>query len=296
MMARSSLEQGRLFVQIAFLALACGYCSSPSAQVAFSQPCQSANTNFRGLIGNQGIGWGMGSDRLWYAGERIWFSLGVPSVGEPKKMAIVIRETQGGPDILVAEAEFPGTVSFTIESHRYIYEIWVLVDWPSLLAKATLSDAGCDSAGEHQPFPWNIGVNDAWYVPNLDGHGVLLTIYPSIKKIFLALFTFDTERPGESAGSIFGDAGQRWITAIGPYEGDTAHLDIDLTMGGVFLQAEPMPEWSPGGTIDLQLNHCNDITLDYHIPSINRQGTLQLQRVAQDRVALCELLSVQGND
>ena len=153
---------------------------------------------------------------MWHAGEEIWFTLGEPSEDEPQKIFLLIQETEESPDEVVAEAEFPGTVSYTFESHRFIHEVYVLIDWPRLGPKVTLIDVGCDLTGEPQPFPINLGINDAWFVPNLDGHGVLLTVYPSIKKIFLALFTFDTEDRSDVTGAILGDAGQRWLTAFGP--------------------------------------------------------------------------------
>lgn len=254
------------------------------------------NAIWKDNLGDQGIGWGYRSSRLWYAGEEIWFTLGEPSVDEPHHISLVMRETQESPDELVAEAEFPGTVSYTLESHRFIYEVHVLVDWPQLGPKATLVDAGCDPTGEPRPFPIGLGINDAWFVPELNGHGVLLTAYPSINKIFLALFTFDTEDRSDITGAILGDSGQRWLTAMGSYDGSTAHLDIDLTEGGVFLEANPIPDWLPGGTMDLELHHCNSVSLDYDIPTINQRGRLQLQRVADDRIELCEILSVPGSD
>lgn len=267
-----------------------------SAQEILSTSCQSMNTIWEDAIGDVGIGWGYRSRHLWYAGEELWFTLGEPSEDEPQKMFLLIKETEESPDEVVAEAEFPGTVSYTFETHRFIYEVFILIDYPRLGPKATLLEAGCDSTGEQQPFSINLGVNDAWYVPNLDGHGVLLTVYPSIKQIFLALFTFDTEDRSDVSGVLLGDAGQRWLTAMGPYEGSMAHLDITLTVGGVFVEKYPVPSWLAGGTMDLELNHCNKIRLDYDIPSIQRRGTLQLQRVATDRVELCELLSVSEDD
>lgn len=41
----------------------------------------------------------------------------------------------------------------------------------------------------------NAGFNDAWFNPATKGQGFLITVFPEIKQIFLAWFTFDTERP-----------------------------------------------------------------------------------------------------
>jgi hypothetical protein len=254
------------------------------------------NTTWEDALGHQGIGWGYSSSRLWYAGEEIWFTLGEPSEDEPQKIYLLIRDTEESLLEVVAEAEFPGTVSYTFESHRVIDEVHVFVDWLRLGPKATLLDVGCASTGEPKPFPINLGVNDAWYVPNMAGHGVLVTVYPSIEKVFLALFTFDTTRPEDTATGILGDPAQRWLTAFGTYSVNSAQLAIDLTVGGVFLESDPRPEWLPGGEMKLQLDHCNHITLDYDIPSINRAGVLELERVAPDRIELCEQLSVTSEE
>jgi hypothetical protein len=93
-----------------------------------------------------------------------------------------------------------------------------------------------------------------------------------------------------------GDPAQRWLTAFGTYSVNSAQLAIDLTVGGVFLESDPRPEWLPGGEMKLQLDHCNHITLDYDIPSINRAGVLELERVAPDRIELCEQLSVTSEE
>jgi hypothetical protein len=294
--ARSCFGFIKLSLALVLLWGSYGFCTPLRAQEDLSTPCHRMNTIWEDALGNQGIGWGYRTSRLWYSGEEIWFSLDEPSTDQPQRIALLIQEFVDSPEEVVAEAEFPGTVSYTFDSHRFIYQIFVMVDWPHIGPKATLSDVGCDSTGEQQPFPINLGINDTWFVPNLDGHGVLLTVYPSIKKIFLALFTFDTQDRSDLTNAILGDAGQRWLTALGPYDGSTAHLDIDLTVGGIFLEAEPMPEWLPGGKIELKLDHCNSVTLDYDIPPIDRRGTLQLQRVAHDRIELCELLSVSENE
>lgn len=295
-MARPFKTPVNTFLLLPLIWLMCGHENSSSAEPVLSTPCQRMNTIWEDNLGDMGFGWGYGSSRLWYAGEKVWFSLGEPSEGEPQKIFLVIRETPESPSAVVAEADFPGTVSYTLESHQFIDELEVWVDWTQPGPKATLLDAGCDPTGDPQPFPISLGINDAWYVPDMSGHGVLLTVYPSIKQIFLALFTFDTEGYSEISSAILGDGGQRWLTAMGLYSGSTAHLDVDLTVGGVFLEAEPKPQWLRGGTINLQLNHCNSVTLDYDIPSISRQGTLQLQRVAADRMELCELLSVSDHE
>jgi hypothetical protein len=74
-------------------------------------------------------------------------------------------------------------------------------------------------------FEISAGLNDAWYYPETDGQGFFITVFPDRKLVFLAWFTFDTQQPAEDAEALLGGAGQRWLTAAGPYEGNQAVLE-----------------------------------------------------------------------
>ena len=87
-----------------------------------------------------------------------------------------------------------------------------------------------------------------------------------------------------------GDAGHRWMVAIGPIDGNKAVLDIDSPYDGLFDNPRPI-EHKPDGTITLTFEDCNTGTVEYDILSINQQGTVPIQRVAHDNIALCETLS-----
>jgi len=89
------------------------------------------------------------------------------------------------------------------------------------------------------PLQINPGLNDAWYNPVTNGQGFLIAVFPDSKTMFLAWFTFDTDRPPGNVSAFLGDPGHRWLTAQGPYDGDTANLTIFVTEGGVFDAAEP---------------------------------------------------------
>jgi len=133
----------------------------------------------------------------------------------------------------------------------------------------------------------NAGMNDAWWNEDTDGQGFLITVFEEL--VFLAWFTFDVERPPENVTAILGDPGHRWVTAAGPYDGDTATLTVTVTSGGVFDSPEPVVERAPDGTMTIQWHDCNSATLTYDIPSAG-QGVIELTRVALDNVALCEML------
>ena len=139
-------------------------------------------------------------------------------------------------------------------------------------------------------FEINAGLNDAWYYPETNGQGFFITVFPDLELVSLAWFTYDTERPAEDVEANLGDAGHRWLTATGPYNGNNAQLEIAVTSGGVFDSTEPVPASEPAGTILLHFNGCNSGTVTYDIPSINRTGVIPIERVAQDNMALCEMI------
>jgi hypothetical protein len=135
------------------------------------------------------------------------------------------------------------------------------------------------------------GINDAWYEQATDGQGFFITALPEAGIVFLSWFTFDTERPPGDASAELGDPGHRWLTAQGPYAGNTAFLDVYETTGGVFDSALPAPEVSdPIGTIVIVWEDCQHATLDYDLPAHGLMGRIDLVRIAADNVALCEAL------
>ena len=144
---------------------------------------------------------------------------------------------------------------------------------------------------EGAPFEINAGLNDAWFFPGSNGQGFLIIVYPDIKQVFLAWFTYDTERPPDGIEAILGEPGHRWITAQGPYEGDTATLDVYVTSGGVFDSGDP-PVGDPEkiGTLTVAWAGCAQGLVSYDIPSLGLMGQVPIQRLANDNVALCEAL------
>ena len=68
-------------------------------------------------------------------------------------------------------------------------------------------------------FEINAGLNDAWLNSATSGQGFLITVFPERKEMFLAWFTYDTERPPEDVTALLGEPGHRWLTAQGPYDG-----------------------------------------------------------------------------
>jgi formylglycine-generating enzyme required for sulfatase activity len=139
------------------------------------------------------------------------------------------------------------------------------------------------------------GLNDAWFNFATNGQGLLITVFGDIKTMFLAWFTYDTERPPEDVTAFLGEPGHRWLTAQGPYDGDTATLTIFVTEGGVFDSAEPVAETDldGDGTMTIQFADCNAGLVTYHIESLDISGEFPIERLALDNVPLCETLSGQ---
>jgi hypothetical protein len=142
-------------------------------------------------------------------------------------------------------------------------------------------------------FELNSGLNDAWYFPGTAGQGFFIVVFPDTQQVFLAWFTYDSERPAADVQALLGEPGHRWITAQGSFQGNTALLDVTVTKGGVFDQAAPMPENSgPGtvGTMTVVFHDCSTGTVEYDLPGLNLVGEVPIQRIANDNVALCEAL------
>ena len=142
-------------------------------------------------------------------------------------------------------------------------------------------------------FQINAGLNDAWFNRATSGQGLLITVFTQRKELFLAWFTYDTERPPQDVTAILGDPGHRWLTAQGPYNGDIADLKLYLTSGGVFDAANP-PAATDGdgyGTMQIQFADCTQGLVTYDIPSLGRSGEFPIERIVADNVPLCESLA-----
>jgi hypothetical protein len=139
----------------------------------------------------------------------------------------------------------------------------------------------------------NAGLNDAWYNPDTSGQGFFINVFPGLGAVSLAWFTYDTGLPPLDATANLGDPGHRWLTAVGPIDGNQVMMEIEMTSGGIFdTPTEIIRTDPPGsdGTLLLTFDSCSSGTIEYDIPSINRQGTVPIQRVVNDNVVLCEAL------
>ncbi len=136
----------------------------------------------------------------------------------------------------------------------------------------------------------NAAISDAWFFPDTAGQGFFIIVWEDSGLVFLAWFTYDTERPPEDVMAILGEEGHRWVTALGPYDGDPALLDIFLSSGMILDSAEPpvTTEQLEGATIWITWSSCEKGVLEYNIPSLELSGEIPIQRIVDDNVAACE--------
>ena len=136
----------------------------------------------------------------------------------------------------------------------------------------------------------NAYMSDAWYYPITDGQGFLIIVWDDIGFMFVAWYTFDTERPPDEVIAALGAAGQRWLTASGGYAGDTATLDVFLSTGGVFDSPEPpvTTDPDPVGTMVIKWTSCNSAVLTYDLPTFGVMGEIPIKRIVENYIPLCE--------
>jgi hypothetical protein len=138
----------------------------------------------------------------------------------------------------------------------------------------------------------NEGLNDAWYNPATSGQGFFLTVFPVIGGASVAWFTYDTAPPGPAADANLGAPEHRWLTGFGLIRQNRVEMDIELARGGLFDSAQPAPVRSITGRLILQFEDCNSATVSYELPGIDANlRVIPLQRVANDNIALCEILA-----
>lgn len=142
-------------------------------------------------------------------------------------------------------------------------------------------------------FTINAGLNDAWVNAGAPFQGLFVTVLPQLQLLFLAWFTFDSVPPA-SNDAEFGAPDQRWVTALGAFEGDTATLTAELTTGGRFNTSTPLAEQSADyGTIEVVFYDCLSGTVSFDFPGAGLAGSFPIERALDGNVPLCEALGDQ---
>lgn len=141
--------------------------------------------------------------------------------------------------------------------------------------------------GPHIPI--NIGMNDAWVQPSISGQGFFINVQNKWSpQVFVAWFTFDLPGNDPSAISVLGSADQRWLTAQGFFNTYTANLSVHLSKGGRFLDHDSPVETTNYGSMSLRFRDCDTGTISYDLPSLDIKGSVDLRRIRQDSLTLCE--------
>ena len=141
-------------------------------------------------------------------------------------------------------------------------------------------------------FRVNRGLSGSWYYPPTSGQGFLLDVLDELNLLSLAWFTFDLQRPDESATALIGEPGHRWMTALGSFDGDTANVDIYWASGMIFDSADPpLNDEVRDGTMTIQFTSCIEGTLYYDLGSAMVSGIIPIQPVTYDSVELCKSLT-----
>ncbi|NND43772.1 MAG: S8 family serine peptidase [Xanthomonadales bacterium] len=139
-------------------------------------------------------------------------------------------------------------------------------------------------------FTMNAGLNDAWVSAGAPFQGMFVTVFPGLKLIFVAWFTFDTVAP-TSGTATFGAIDHRWVTALGSFSGGKSTLKAELTTGGSFNTDTPLPTQDTNyGTITIEFKNCSEGTVTYDFPGVGISGSFTINRVVNSNVALCEAL------
>jgi hypothetical protein len=144
-------------------------------------------------------------------------------------------------------------------------------------------------------FNYNSSLNDAWFNFATNGQGFFFNIFPDSEFVFMSWFTYDLSRPAANTPFNLGEPGHRWLTAQGPFDGDTANLKVYETTGGIFNQGSLPPSNTVEiGSLTARFEDCNSGLISYEIDSVNRQDDVPIQRLAPDTIPACEAKSSGG--
>jgi len=143
----------------------------------------------------------------------------------------------------------------------------------------------------------NAAMSDAWYLRDTAGQGFFIIVWEDQKFVFLAWFTYETEDREMGLSANLGEPFHRWLIAQGPFEGDTALLDVFLASGMVFDSDEfpvDLVEYEDA-TIQIVWSDCETGLLEYNIPTLGLMGVIPIERVSPNNVAVaaCEAAQLQ---
>jgi hypothetical protein len=143
------------------------------------------------------------------------------------------------------------------------------------------------------PFAITHAMAGGWFDLETAGQGLLIDVFDQTNELFTAWFTYDLQRPDPAVTAMIGDPGHRWMTAQGPFTGDTAELDITWTTGMIFDSADPTFEQTQDGAMTIEFSDCLNGMVSYDLGSANVTGQFPIVRLANQVEDLC-LSLIQG--
>ena len=138
-------------------------------------------------------------------------------------------------------------------------------------------------------FYWTAFMNGSWSNPDTAGQGLVLDIFPDIKGIFAAWFTWDTKPADPGDNSDVANSGTRWLTAFGNYENETDRV-VELTVyeakNGLFNQCK-VESNDPVGALTIDMfNLCEGGEFRFNLDS-GLSGSSLMKRNANDNLDEC---------
>jgi plastocyanin len=129
----------------------------------------------------------------------------------------------------------------------------------------------------------NAGHAGAWFNPDTSGQGQFIDVEPEEQFMFISWFTYTdaaSAHPFE----------QRWLTAQGSYNGNTAQLDLFETLGGKFDDPQAVTT-AQVGDVTLSFSDCGQGQMTYSLDEEDLEGEFTLIRVIGGSENVCEQLS-----
>jgi hypothetical protein len=129
----------------------------------------------------------------------------------------------------------------------------------------------------------NAGMDGSWFDPATSGQGFFIDSHPDPEGgnlLFVSWFTY-----GNNTAS-----GQRWLTALGSFDGSIAEMDVHETTGGSFDNPQT-PSTTKVGTMSIDFTDCSNAQLSYSLPADPATGDIAITRVISGAQALCEELA-----
>jgi hypothetical protein len=90
---------------------------------------------------------------------------------------------------------------------------------------------------------------------------------------------------------MIGDPGHRWLTALGPFQGDTANLNITWSSGMIFDSETPPVQNTNDGNMTVEFYDCYSGNVSYDLGTSGRTGDVPIQRIVNDAVPFCETMT-----